>query len=85
MTREEFLDKMDRLFITKEQYMADLQKLLDAGAINYEKMEPGSFLGPYPVARAIYQEETLWYITGSAYENTRRAASREANRLYNLL
>ena len=61
--------------------MRDLQKLFDKGVItdaDIEKMED-NFLPTYPIAAAIYEKETQWYITGSSYESTRRKARRMCN------
>lgn len=75
------MEKMEHLFISKEDYMKDLQKLFDKGVLTDKiiaKMED-NYLPVYPIAAAIYEEETAWYITGSSYDSTRRKARRDCN------
>lgn len=81
MTKEQFMQRIEHLFIEKEEFMKDLQKLLDRGAItdaDIEKME-NNFLPVYPIAAAIYEKATDWYLTGSSYESTRRKARKMCN------
>lgn len=72
---------MEHLFISKEDYMKDLQKLFAEDALNDDviaKMED-SYQPLYPIAAAIYERHTRWYLTGSCYESTRRKARRDCN------
>lgn len=72
---------MEDLFISKEDYMKDIQKLFAKGVLNDDviaKMED-SYLPLYPIAAAIYERYTRWYLTGSCYESTRRKARRDYN------
>jgi len=78
MDKETFLKKMDNLFVDKEEYDKQLKRLLDSGAIDFEKFED-NFLDLYPIAAAIYQRETDWYLTGSLDDKVRRKARRDCN------
>lgn len=75
------MEKMEHLFISKEDYMKDLQKLFDKGLLTDEKIAQmeDNYLPIYPIAAAIYEKETAWYITGSSYDSTRRKARRDCN------
>ena len=72
---------MEHLFISKEDYMNDLQKLFDKGLLTDEKIAQmeDNYLPIYPIAAAIYEKETAWYITGSSHDSTRRKARRDCN------
>ena len=80
MDKKDFIKMVESQFITKEEYMKDFQKLLDNGIItdsDIEKM-PSNFLPIYPIAAAIYERETAWFINGGSPE-TARAARRKTN------
>lgn len=75
------MKKMEQCFIEKEEFMRDLNKLFQYGAItdaDIEKMED-NFLPIYPIAAAIYENESGWYLTGSCDESVRRKARRMCN------
>lgn len=81
MTKEQFFDRMERCFITKEEYVKDLQQLIDKGAItdaDIAKMED-NFLPIYAVAAAIYKSETDWFLYGASEPSTNRKTVRKAN------
>ncbi len=80
MTKEKFFERIERCFITKEEYMKDLQQLIDKGAItdaDIAKMED-NFLPIYAVAAAIYSSELDWYTHGGD-DSTNRRTVRKAN------
>lgn len=86
MTKEMFMKRMDEMFISKEEFMRDLQKLFDKGVLTdeiIEKMED-NYKPIYPVAAAIYSRETQWYLNGSS-EAGRREATRKCNYYKNYL
>lgn len=81
MTKEQFFERIERCFITKDEYMKDLQQLIDKGAItdaDIAKMED-NFLPIYAIAAAIYKSETDWLLYGASEPNTNRSVSRKAN------
>jgi hypothetical protein len=81
MTKEQLIKRVEQLFIEKEEFMQDLQKLMENGAItdkDIEEMED-SFLPIYPIAAAIYERRTGWYLTGSCDDRIRRKTRRMCN------
>lgn len=80
ITREDFLKKAESCFIPKKQYMMMVRMALDSGIINLEKCDP-DYSAVYPLATAIYEKETGWYLDGSSNDSWRRKARRQANEL----
>lgn len=80
ITKERFLELAERCFVEKEQYMTMVKIALDSGLIDLEQCE-NNFSAVYPVATAIYEKETKWYIEGSSDDSWRRKARRLATNL----
>lgn len=81
MTKEKFFERIEQVFITKEEFNSDLRQLLEKGAITdaeIEKMED-NFLPIYAVAAAIYDHEIGWYTHGASEPSTNRRVVRKAN------
>lgn len=75
------MEKMEHCFIDKETYMRNLEKLFDSGVLNdgiIAKME-SNYASVYPIAAAIYERETSWFITGNSDPEKNRAARRKCN------
>ena len=53
---------------------------LDSGIIDLEKCRP-DFSAVYPLATAIYEKETKWYIDSSSDGSWQRKARHQANEL----
>ena len=81
MTTEKFMERIERCFITKEEFMKDLQQLFDKGAITDEDIAKmrDDFLPIYPIASAIYQRECGWWLHGASEPSVNRQVSRMAN------
>ena len=80
ITKERFLELAEKCFIDKKTYMEKVNIAIESGLIDLEKEEP-NFSAVYPVATAIYEKETSWYITGSSDESWMRRARRKATEL----
>lgn len=72
---------MECCFVDKETFMRDLEKLFDKGVLDENKISKmeDNFLPIYPIAAAIYERETQWFITGSSDDKIRRKARRDCN------
>lgn len=77
MTREQFIEKCERLFVEKGKFLEMVNKALDSGAVNYENAED-NYAEVYPVVTAVYERLIGWYITG--YSNP-APARRKANNI----
>ena len=77
------MERIERCFITKEEFMKDLQQLFDKGAITDEDIAKmrDDFLPIYPIASAIYLRQTEWLLHGASEPSTNRQTSRRANYL----
>ena len=80
ITKDEFLKLAERCFVDKKQYMTMVNIALDSGLIDLEKREP-NYSAVYPLATAIYEKETQWYIDGASDDSWRRKARRLATSL----
>lgn len=84
MTKEKFKEMAMRLFIEKEEYERLLNKAMESGVIDFDSL-PDNYLAVYPVAFAIYQEKTGWYIDGSNDPRTKRQQRGQAKAIYAIL
>lgn len=80
ITKEEFLKKAESCFIEKDRYMEMVNIALESGLIDLDNCEP-NYTAVYPLATAIYEKETKWYIDGSSDDSWRRKARRKATEL----
>lgn len=74
MTREKFEERIERCFVTRDEFQKQLQQLFDLGLLNDEriaKMED-NFLPIYAVVTAIYEKEIGWLAHGGSEEQNRR-------------
>lgn len=78
MTKERFLQLAEDCFISKEDYMKSVNRLLESGAVDLENL-PDDYRAVYPVVTAIYERETQWFINGSSDDKWKRKARRDAN------
>lgn len=78
MTKKRFLKLCEDCFVTKEEYMQEVTKLLKSGVIDIENFED-NYRPIFPIALAIYERLTQWYIAGSIDHKWRRKARRAAN------
>ena len=83
ITKEEFIKLAENCFIDKKQYMRMVKVALDSGIIDLDKCDP-NYSAVYPLAVAIYEKETKWYITGSSDDSWKRKARRQANELFQM-
>ena len=81
MTKDQFNDKVNHLFISKREFNRLLKKLIKKGAITERDIEnmPDNYLPVYPIVAAIYESATLWYVNGSSYKETRSRARKKCN------
>ncbi len=74
MDKQVFMNRLEMCFVSKEDFMKDLQILLDRKIItdkDIEKMED-NFLPIYAVAAAIYDYEIGWFLHGGSDDSNRK-------------
>ncbi|MBE6244245.1 MAG: hypothetical protein E7108_01820 [Bacteroidales bacterium] len=80
MDKQVFMNRLEMCFVSKEDFMKDLQILLDKKIItdkDIEKMED-TFIPIYAVAAAIYDLEIGWFLHGGS-DSTNRKTRRMKN------
>ena len=80
ITKEKFIELAEKCFVSKEQYMKMVDIALDSGLIDLSKLED-NFSAVYPLATAIYEKETKWFIDGASDCAWRRKARLKATEL----
>lgn len=79
MTKERFLELCEVCFLSKEDYLKDINKLLNSGCIGLDSFTDATFLDIYPVVAAVYERHTKWFIEGSLNKEWKRKARKTAN------